>query len=83
MWSTTRPSAGSWVAPVPTAVRWATVAGGTPFAPSSETRLVPVYPLTENAGGDLDFVHRLQSPAGFVIATGNRVRIESRITDGP
>lgn len=79
-WSTGAPAAQSWSGNSVAAQTWRT---GSEFLPSSESRLNPVYPLPENSGGDLDFIHRIQSFGHFVVGTGNGVRVESRITDGP
>lgn len=79
-WSPGAAASQSWSGNSAAVQTWRT---GSEFLPSSESRLTPVYPLPENSAGDIDFIHRIQSSGYFVVATGNAVRVESRITDGP
>ena len=48
-----------------------------------ERRLNHLYPQTEDASGEHDFVWRIQNEFPFFVATGNKVYITSGITDGP
>lgn len=77
-----------WTHPSSPAQSWTTTRNTTQAwqpsgAPSTESRLNAVHPLLENPAGDLDFVWQVRSDGQFVVASGNRVQIKSRITDGP
>lgn len=77
-WQITSPIGSAWSAPPRDTVPWIQLT-----SPSHESRLNPVYPLSVNPAGDLDFVWQIKTDGFFVIATGNGVQIKSRITDGP
>lgn len=87
-WTTVTNSAATWQASGAGTQSWATARNSAQTwqgsgSPSSESRLNPVYPLSVNPGGDLDYAWHIQSDGNFVVATGNNVQIKSRITDGP
>lgn len=51
-------------------------------AASVASRLNRVYPQTDSAITDVNFVHRVQSFGPWFVATGNGVLIKSTITVG-
>ncbi len=70
-----------WVEPSAPTQSWTTTrntvqAWQSSGAPSTESRLNAIFPLSETSQGNVDF-------GNFIVATGNMVQIKSRITDGP